>query len=446
MCKRKWAFAKIDRVPKVQHPSAILGGEVHIILEDYLKQGKAPDRETKQGKIALAGIHLLPAPGTVEVEGRFKWELADQPFDLQGVVDYSPAPILVLPPDYLNPKRSIWKPHPAPGLVPVVGDHKTTGDWKWAPSPEELLTMIQPTIYAQRKMQELGVDSCLVEYIYYLTKGTPKSKAVRALFTLADNKKIWEGILAKGREMVYILETETEAKNIEPNPQTCPAYGGCQHRGRCKLTNGEIMRSYMSKPTLREQMAENAKAVAAAGGTPAAVVAAINPPAEAAPPAKLSVMDNMKAKAAAKAATPPTAMKIPDDQAPAPAAPAPAPAAPKMTTAALTKGAKPKSDMVAKMAAHKAKQAAPKAEVPQVEAGVKMPEPPATGPKPEPPPPPPAVKAPKDKKAPAKPTTVVNNNLEPPAIVARGLDETMLYLAKAAKETGQKMTFTITFE
>jgi len=66
-CKRLWFYQSIMGIPTPQRPSAALGEAVHTHLEKYLNDGTVPD-ESQAGKIAQAGLSLLPKPGVVYTE------------------------------------------------------------------------------------------------------------------------------------------------------------------------------------------------------------------------------------------------------------------------------------------------------------------------------------------------------------------------------------------
>ncbi len=116
-CARKWAWKYIGRVDGPQHPSAALGERVHGVLEGWLRDGKAIDTSTREGKIAAAGVSKLPMPGRGLVERKFDWR--------------SPAGILYTGRLDLEHERDD---------VLVVHDHKTTSSFGWAKTEEDLKT------------------------------------------------------------------------------------------------------------------------------------------------------------------------------------------------------------------------------------------------------------------------------------------------------------------
>ena len=67
-CARKWWYQSILGLQTPQNASAALGEAVHAQLEAYLNDGDYPDTAKTAGRIAEAGLNLLPAPGTVFTE------------------------------------------------------------------------------------------------------------------------------------------------------------------------------------------------------------------------------------------------------------------------------------------------------------------------------------------------------------------------------------------
>ncbi|MCA9579683.1 MAG: PD-(D/E)XK nuclease family protein, partial [Myxococcales bacterium] len=164
-CPRKWAFDKIDGVPRPGSPSTDLGTRVHEILEAWLLSGAAPDlteefRYTSRagnpvvrhpGRIAHAGLHMLPAPLTpgLEVEGWMRMT--------------SPAGPWI-------GRLDLRYPCPETG-VRVVHDHKTTGSPRYAQTPDTLRTDPQALLYAAHEMKTLGVDRARLDWAYFPTDG-----------------------------------------------------------------------------------------------------------------------------------------------------------------------------------------------------------------------------------------------------------------------------------
>ena len=222
-CKRQWWFQSILGLPTPQRASAALGTAVHEQLEAYVDSGKLP-ADTEAGRIAKAGLSLLPEPGTSWTEVKMhnedtqaQWPriyLAGLP--VNGYVDL------------LN----------LAGKRPLIIDHKTTSDLKYAKKKDELLCDPQMVIYgsfALAACDAQGIEAAEVDagHIVYLTRGAPAAR--KTLVTL-DRKH-----LAAERQKLEVIVNEmkgfaedTSPDKVPGEPSSCSKYGGCHFRDKCR--------------------------------------------------------------------------------------------------------------------------------------------------------------------------------------------------------------------
>lgn len=204
-CPRKWGFNKLDGIESPPGSGAMLGSMVHTVLEKYLLEGTEPDPKTPAGLIARAGLGNLPKP-PYEVEKAFDVDIAGVRFT--GRMD-------VILRDPL-----------------AVIDHKTTSDKRYALTAETLPENLQANVYAHVGMRETGSTEATVKWIYYSTKGTPKSWVVES--TIVDGARHRE-IIARAAEdgRIMLGHSGKRALDLEPNWNACSKYGGCPHKRRC---------------------------------------------------------------------------------------------------------------------------------------------------------------------------------------------------------------------
>ncbi len=250
-CLRKWGFDKLDRVPRIPHPSAALGSAVHASLEAYLRDGSPLDLLTLPGRIAMAGVHLLPAPPFL-IEHRLDVELDGVPF--VGFID-------VL----------------SPG---VVHDHKTTGDLRWCLTVDELQGDTQAAFYTHSTGSEEA------HWIYYRTREPHKALDVRAkVDKMRQEDRIAQTVAtARTLRSLALAPPPKGAIELPPNPDACDRYGGCPHKasGRCagEFSDTERMRSFMSTASMLDQLAQRVNPPAAPAPGPSAAA----PPVDDLPP------------------------------------------------------------------------------------------------------------------------------------------------------------------
>lgn len=258
LCERKWGWKYIDKLKAPTNKWAALGVECHAVLEAWLVDGKQPDVNTAAGLIVTPGLKYLPPPRVAKVEGKFVWDLPEEPFDLVGVVD--------------------WRDEI--GGVPRFGDHKTTGDFQWALTPEELAgENFQSVIYAAYMSHKTGAEKLLGRWVYYLTRGKPAARCVDFEVRREQTEAAFQKIREIGRAMAERKAYKSKAKDLIYNPESCDAYGGCPFRENCNLDPRERLASMMAKETIKQKMQREKAARDSAGAHGAGGNgAAINPP------------------------------------------------------------------------------------------------------------------------------------------------------------------------
>lgn len=277
LCARKWAFDKIDGIDSPPNASAALGLEIHGQLERYERDGIQLDLTTKAGEIAMTGLHFLPPPGTpgMVVEGSFM--LSAWGHRYKGLKDLS-LPPGVLPPPLLwvpgDPLPTYWDFDPS---IPTVIDHKSTSDFKWAKTRENLPDNVQAAIYGAEAMIRYGTDRARLRWVYYRTKKPYKAKAVQIVVTRDQIEKTLIRIKTLSDEMTVIRQSGLKALDLPPNAKACSMFGGCAFQDRCNLSAQERMFSIMTQTAETDKAAFVAQIraqMAAKGGAGVA----INPP------------------------------------------------------------------------------------------------------------------------------------------------------------------------
>lgn len=289
LCRRLWAFDRIDRIPRPQRATAKLGSGVHGQLERWLSAGLLPDPHTDEGQIAESGLHHWPAPEKIaHVERRIT--LATTASRYLGVQDVG----------FFDETTGLW----------VVGDHKTTKDFKYAKDAATLRRDTQAGIYALHTMLETGADRVELRWVYYRTTGRRKSLRVldsdgRPLVVCRrEIDSLFAEVIDPAATAIHRAYAEARTGLEHPPTATaCGAFGGCQHRERCNLSPLEKLEALMSFGNLQAQLeAARAQQVAQGQINPPAVP----PPPPGAPPALAPLM----APSAATATLPVSAPRV----------------------------------------------------------------------------------------------------------------------------------------
>lgn len=192
-------------------PAASLGTKVHLILDDYLTEGKEPP-DTKAGRIAACGLDKLPDPETIEVEKSITLPLSENSSILCRI-------------DMVSRDN-----YPA-----YIGDHKTTSDFGWCKSRSELSRDVQLLTYAMAAFHETKPPEVKGELIYYRTRNLPVSLSVSVSLPWGDIEKNWESLKVIAEEMAPKKVEET-GETCTHNTSACGDYGGCYHAPLCPFS------------------------------------------------------------------------------------------------------------------------------------------------------------------------------------------------------------------
>ena len=313
-CNRKWWFNKILGIETPPHPSAVIGTEVHAQLEAYLEE-KAP--ADSLGPIARTALPFAPKPGTVYIEQSIE--------ELGLVAGGLPALGYI---DVLD----------LTGDIPQVLDWKTTSNFRYAKTEDELLRNVQMSVYARATLamcERLDVPeptNVRVTHVAMLTKAPHEARRTSALMPRKTIHENWSSI---DRTVLSMRETATceTPDKVTPTKSACSAYGGCPFLDRCRAleatrsifaglgsaqpndTNDSQESTTMSdaKTSLLARLGVKTKAQSAAAttptqatvpATPAPVAAAPEAPAPAAKPPG-NAADALMARLRGSLATPP---------------------------------------------------------------------------------------------------------------------------------------------
>lgn len=233
LCNRKWAFEKIDKIEGKQNAAAELGQRVHDVLERYLKKGIAIDRNTKEGKIAFPGLKHLPLPRTpgMKVE---EWFVVK--FGIAAYRGLKDVEIIVA------------------SKEPIIIDHKSTRNFRWKKTKQQLLTNLQAGIYAADAMAKTGWKTVILKWVYYKTEGKPLAEPVPVRINQKQVEEIISNADDIAHQMVEVLLTKKRALDVYPNFNSCEAFGGCSYKEHCKRTPSSVLKSIMAQKRIENDV------------------------------------------------------------------------------------------------------------------------------------------------------------------------------------------------
>lgn len=204
-CRRKWAYSRVR--PRSSNKYAAFGSKVHEYREHWLRDCVPPDANTPEGRCAIAGLELLPMPGTVGVEVGIR-------FTFEDVVYVGYADVLQ------------WAPvH--------VHDHKSCGSFDYALTEQDLLTDPQRIIYSFWAAWVLAAPQVGATW-HYLQRKPPRAKPVSIV---EDSTTIAARFVdLHRRDGLPIIQSQADGIDPENYPRSldhCSAYGGCPFAEEC---------------------------------------------------------------------------------------------------------------------------------------------------------------------------------------------------------------------
>lgn len=209
-CERKWAYSRVR--PRTQNKYAAFGTRCHSIAEDWLRDGTPPPLATPEGRTIAAGLEYIPPPRTAAVEHKFDMHVDGVHYT--GMIDFLFG--------Y------------EPGKTIVIGDHKTTGDFKNAKSVAELQGDPQWIIYANWALSATTVERVIGVWVYYLRATGRITPAARPV-CISESREVLQERM-RGIHSTALRIVERQGRPIEDSPRNltaCRDYGGCPYAGEC---------------------------------------------------------------------------------------------------------------------------------------------------------------------------------------------------------------------
>ena len=217
-------------------PSAKFGLLVHDVLERYYEGGPAPDKSTREGRVADSALPHYPKPHpAMRVEDSFVFEFGGLQWRGRKDLDWDP--------------EIVRTRHFSPDLVDhVIVDHKTSRDpsaWglteKTLPDDEGLV------IYSMSLFEEIEeLEVIGAQWTYLKTQGKSAGIPVRTTIRREEARRKMLPIIQTGQEMTDVLSRDLrDANKLEPSPRACGDFGGCDYAkmGVCVLSLDEKMNS-----------------------------------------------------------------------------------------------------------------------------------------------------------------------------------------------------------
>ena len=276
-CNRIAAWKYIAGVEDQGDDQTDMGKLVHAVLEQHKKHGYQLNLMNEVDSIAAEALPFIEDfrwDNGMEVEGARNAFEDNQPFFVQG--------------------RHLWtgfKDLRRPGHVT---DYKTSGNFKWAKTPEGLLLDPQAVLYAVDEFTrgDWHEDVCHMQWLYLLKRRPYTAKPVNVDITRDYAFRAFEALeriadeleaLAAAAPLDPALRHKYVLDVVQPNFDRCANHYGkpCPHQSRCGISFFSTPTASTGKKTmgLLEQLQAMDREMALQGGAvPGAATRVETPP------------------------------------------------------------------------------------------------------------------------------------------------------------------------
>ncbi len=224
-CRRKWHFNSVQGIKAEPTASQQLGKDIHAQIEAFIKSRTPPTDRRAWAGLATMGYdaadvlstEALGEPG-VHVEGEINIPLSNAadgtPRGFLGFIDHL---------DIRNP------------ALPIVTDHKTTSDLKYAKTSQELEHDTQMLVYGWWVInQHPNATHVKLQHNAIPTRGGTSAVLTHAVVTREHITKKWGEALAVMAEMdTYQTKEVGDVPADGMKNGECERWGGCTYRAAC---------------------------------------------------------------------------------------------------------------------------------------------------------------------------------------------------------------------
>lgn len=221
-CPRKWWFEKIAGIRAPETPNLALGTLMHSQNEAWYEDGTIPEHPSCQKVVQLPEAPPRSADILIEEPRNYVMNLSLEGVPVKGRID------LIRPPD-------------DNGQFLVV-DWKSTKDWRYIKSPEELARDPQCAIYLKYGLTRWPEATSGLFMHGYMHTVLKKGGARASLADPKTPEEIEEAFDTLRKTVVLMKETAKAevAEDALPNRSACGDFGGCYYmkQGLCPGSGG----------------------------------------------------------------------------------------------------------------------------------------------------------------------------------------------------------------
>jgi hypothetical protein len=129
-----------------------------------------------------------------------------------------------------------------PGTI-EIRDWKTSSDFRWAKTGDELRENVQMLTYGRYGLERWNPAFVRLTHVYIHTKKRlPAINRSTGPMRPDEIRAGWEGVEVAGRKIRLAVRAD-RAEDVDANTRACGAFRGCPHRSYCKAANHDSLAS-----------------------------------------------------------------------------------------------------------------------------------------------------------------------------------------------------------
>jgi hypothetical protein len=235
-CNRAWFFRYVEGIKK---PENVQGVDIHKQIEHYYKTG-----EDVLTPIVRAGKHFMPARGE-DLLIEHKIDESSRALTARGIPFRLSIDLAHSRGTFIDSTGEVKQDRPK---TAEVIDWKSIADIaKYAKRGPQLIDTIQMAGYGETiRRADPSLDYARLSHVYFQTRGRKHSEKRTALFLIETVKDRWQGVENVVDQMVDVAK-EVDAMRVDPNWDSCGAYGGCFYRERCPRSPDRVILDLFGK-------------------------------------------------------------------------------------------------------------------------------------------------------------------------------------------------------
>ena len=225
-CALQWYLQRVEGWTMPQSASQALGEAIHLEVEQYLLEGKAPTLPSVEN--AMKKGYVPPTGGAylVEEPKDYGMRMLAAGVPVKGRID------LLVP------------PASGESLVKVV-DWKSASSFRYVPEPDALTRDVQGILYLKYAFENYPFAQLgQFRHVYLLTKGTGSKKVDAEVVDRSFVDGQWAHIEQTVEEMKATATRPLPVvAQTQANLSHCSNYGGCSFRDRCPAASKGLIES-----------------------------------------------------------------------------------------------------------------------------------------------------------------------------------------------------------